>query len=211
MNQTTIVETFKCRFGELSFKELRRCFTSLKNVNISESGDLTSAMALEILVSCPQLEVLSFGPIMSRDVIDSPPWVCASSLKVLRASIQITPSQNSDVHQRHVLRRLSGLVNLEILDLIGSGNPNVRTLDLRLEKGLGQLATLQSLKRLGLDNYEQRMSVADVKWMVDNWRNLETVAGTLNRGNSDGFGQVLRQAKVEYRNSYPNYWRSESY
>jgi hypothetical protein len=129
MSHAAIIETFKCTFGELSFKELRRCFASLKNVNISESGRMTSAMALEILVSCPHLEVLSVGPIMSRDVIDSPPWVCASSLKVLRASIQITPSQNSDVHQRHVLRRLSELVNLEILDLIGGGSPNIRTLE----------------------------------------------------------------------------------
>ncbi|KAI8348082.1 hypothetical protein B0O80DRAFT_186752 [Mortierella sp. GBAus27b] len=164
MQQATAIEVSGCEFGELSFKVLRRHFASLRTLDISKSKSVTSLMALEILTSCPQLDSLHTRRIMSQDVMESPPWVCCRSIRTLRASFMITPGQDADVQQDHVLKRLSNLVNLEFLELIGDEyDQHTKILDLRLEKGLGQLATFRRLWHLGLQNYGQRMTSIDVK------------------------------------------------
>lgn len=198
MHQATRIEVTECDFGEQAFNSLRRHFSTLKELEIGERRTPTSAMATEILASCPHLVRLSTGRIMSGHVIDSAPWVCAHSLKHLRASFRIR-LVHLDEHHRHVLGRISEQVNLTHLELTSDDySDNSAPLDLQLEKGLDRLVTLQRLYRLVFAKHSQRLSKPDVKWMIDNWRGLRSVDGILNANNNSELVKLFDGAGILY-------------
>jgi hypothetical protein len=164
MQKVLMLDLPGCAFGQLSLKALHRHFPYVRHLNIFYTGAPTSSMVLEILASCPRLEFLITDVIMSQDLLDSPTWACEHSMKTLEASFRITPDKDSDDHQRRVLGRLSRLVNLESLCLHNFHTQgDTKFLDLRVEKGLDQLATLKRLKDLIVHNYAQELTAIDIE------------------------------------------------
>jgi len=168
-----------CEPGQLSFTALRSHFSWLRKLDIKGNPNhtlsFTGPMVQEILASCPLLETLLADQIASQDILDGQPWACDRSMKDLTLWFVITPGQDEDVdfHQRHVLERISQLSNLESLCLFSDNrSTDVINLDLRLEKGLGQLATLKRLKRVSFLDNTQNMSHADVEVMYPSRRSF---------------------------------------
>lgn len=199
MKRATILDVNGCEFGELSFKALRRHFPTLEALVIFSRAS-SSPMVLEILTSCPHLEALCTGDIMGQDIIDSRPWPCVASLRLLRVSIRLTPGQDPDDQQRNVFRRLSQLVNLEQFDLWSQPpmNDDTKSLEFRLEKGLEQLHTMQNLKKLGFVDVTQNLTEADVMWMIRTWKNLRMVTGILTSDTNGNLGKLFTESDIRY-------------
>jgi hypothetical protein len=167
MDKAMVLDINLSNFGNSSFKALRRHYLHLRVLTTWGHKGATSRMIVEIMASCPSLEVLQVDKLMSQDIINSPPWACVRSLKQFHATFRIRSGQDSDDHQRRVLGRISQLVNLEALIIAGDyrdmGNMN---LHLGLDCGLEQLATLQNLDALGflyMERHPKLLTNADVK------------------------------------------------
>lgn len=163
MQRVTVLGVSKCEFGPLSLQALRPHFPVLRKLDIATGPNQTGPMVPEILASCPQLEILFADRVMSQDILEGRPWVC-HSIETMFVSFGITPGRDRDLHQQQVLERLSQLTNLERLCLTCDDDvQDEMNLDLRLEKGLDQLATLKKLRKLALYSGNQHMSVIDVE------------------------------------------------
>jgi hypothetical protein len=147
--------------GSHCLKSLRPHFQSLRSLDIATCNITAPSLVPDILASCPYLKSLSIGSVMSQDILDGQPWICEQSLEVLFASFGLTPLQDTDYHQRQVIQRISRLANLKELTL--AHDRDGASLDLRLESGLEQLATLKRLEKLWLYSTTQRLSVQDVE------------------------------------------------
>ncbi|KAI8348072.1 hypothetical protein B0O80DRAFT_186671 [Mortierella sp. GBAus27b] len=210
MQKTIGLDILHCTFGELSLTALRRHYPHLRQLH----STATSPMIVEIMSSCPRLEYLYVGELMSQDVISSPPWICGSSLRCIQGCFTMQSSQDSDDHQRRVLRKVSELVSLEHISLINSdddADENTTKLHLGLENGLEQLITLQKLDTLALLNMDynsKQLTEADVKWMASNWKNLKKVYGYLSIDNNKDLSAVLEEAGIGYDSSF---WDAPQY
>jgi hypothetical protein len=130
------------------------------------------------------------GTVHVRDMLDDDtPWACESSLRRLKVCFKVD-QDISEAGQRILLERLSRLYNLELLDL-SCEKRAVYSLDLRLESGLEQLATLTRLEELALFRTEQGTTIRDVHWMIDHWKNLKRFRG-LRRSRYYPLGYMLR-------------------
>ncbi|KAK3810300.1 MAG: hypothetical protein J3Q66DRAFT_443816 [Benniella sp.] len=184
-----------CEVGPRFLETLRHHSHTLISLDTSTCEVLTRSLISGILTSFPHLETLSFPPVMSEDIIDSPPWVCEHSLKILYISILLTPNQDAEYHQQ-VLQRISRLTNLKELLVRGVGR--TRTLDFTLENGLEHLATWKQLEMFSVFSYTSRLSVRDVEWMINNWRNLKRVSGILHPDKKKEFTAMLQAAGIIY-------------
>jgi hypothetical protein len=154
---------------------LRPHFSWLKILDISNAPGDNTAFIIEILKSCPQLEIFQAGEVRDCDaMVDDAPWACECSLRDLK--VQFRPKK---VEQRGLIRRLSRFRNLERLD-VSNWVYHLPGPDFRLESGLDQLATLTRLKELRLTRTDQAMTLKDLEWMIDHWKNIEAISGTLN-------------------------------
>ncbi|KAI8348100.1 hypothetical protein B0O80DRAFT_186879 [Mortierella sp. GBAus27b] len=197
----TKLEVLGCEFDQLSLVSLRRHFQSLKYLCIVNYSAAVSPMVTEALTSCPQLEVLRVGIVMSQDIISSRPWVCEHSMRTFSASFKITNEEDSDDHHWRILQRLSRFVNLESLALSNyCSSYNPWQMDLRLSGCLEQLATLKKLKDLRFVFYDPQLTSANIEWMINHWKNLELVSGILNPNKSvnGDLSAMLTQAGIKY-------------
>ncbi|KAF9105961.1 hypothetical protein BGX27_009392 [Mortierella sp. AM989] len=171
-------------FGPLALKALRPHFRYLRDLNISYLPTSGSTI-IEILTSCPHLRSFSADILAAQDVLNSGPWVCKESLKSLELFFEISPLCSEDEQQQQqllILERLSELKNLERLDLTNKLSLETdlpKTLDLRLEKGLGRLATLKHIREFTFYNTPQYMSYREIYWMVEYWEDLQKIGGNL--------------------------------
>jgi hypothetical protein len=102
-----------------------------------------------------------------------------------------------------VFQQLARLTKLEKLH-VGEYSSTVSGLDLRLETGLGALASLKLLQELKVWEPGQRMEEPDVRWMLDAWPKLQNVYGNLH---PDGDQRsklrgILNQAGVDVSNYF---------
>ncbi|KAG0091796.1 hypothetical protein BGZ93_006713 [Podila epicladia] len=184
MHQVKKVSSHHGDIGPLSFHSMSRTFGMLEHLNIPYGSTMSSEMILSILESCPQLVYFQATKVSSTDVIKSKPWV-AANLKALHLGITIDSIDQETIclQSRSVFERLSKLTRLTQLTLHGPyeiANEDEQGLDLRLESGLDQLATIKDLTYLDFDHTFQNMSEADVAWMVENWKEIVDVFGTCN-------------------------------
>ncbi|KAG0223845.1 hypothetical protein BGX31_008295 [Mortierella sp. GBA43] len=179
MDKAVVLDITFSNFGDSSLKALRRHYLHLRILNVWGHKSATSRMIVEIMASCPSLEMLQVDELKSQDII----------------------SQDSDDHQRRVLGRISQLVNLEALIIAGDyRDMDSMNLHLGLDCGLEQLATLQNLNTLGflcMERHPRLLASADVKWMVNTWKNLKYVIGYLRLYDED-LGAILQEAEIEY-------------
>ncbi|KAF9351987.1 hypothetical protein BGX34_000247 [Mortierella sp. NVP85] len=154
-----------CEVGSCFLEALRHHSRTLTALSTTFCEVSMPSLVPEIMASFPHLESLYAEAVMSQDFIDGPPWVCEHALKVLGIEISFSLNQGAD-YQRQVLQRISRLTNLNEL-ILDRGHRTKNSLNLRLENGLDQLATLKQLKKLGLHPGMELPGVRDVEvWIL---------------------------------------------
>ncbi|KAG0228998.1 hypothetical protein B0O80DRAFT_463659 [Mortierella sp. GBAus27b] len=198
MHQATMIYIPKSWLGPLSLTALRRHIPFLRHVRVYSRHEDISAVAIDMLSSCSQLEYLATGKIKSQYFLDSPPWVCVHSLKTLQVSIFLPEDQDQTHHQERFLRKISQLVHLESLYL--GLRIKLEDSDVPWRYGLGEglnhLASLRKLRTLNLRGLELTMD--DVEWMISNWRSLKFVGGTLNSENNEELAAMFQGTGIKY-------------
>jgi len=167
--------------GRQSLKALGSYFSNLVDLRFTFGN---SSVILDVLCSCPMLEILHVPDIFANDIAEGGPWVC-QQLRELKIRIRVKETEQD--LQPLVFERLSTLVRLTTLDMgcwIGSYQGGV--LGFRLDCGLRQLASLQELRTLVFDGGftarpRQQLEMKDVEWMIDNWKRLKGIYGHLNK------------------------------
>ncbi|KAI8348067.1 hypothetical protein B0O80DRAFT_429791 [Mortierella sp. GBAus27b] len=170
-------------FNSMSMTALQPHLHWLQRLNISgtleDMDDVTSSeFTIMVLKSCPQLEFLKANGVPAEYLMNDAPWACEKSLRILELSFEITPIQEEhDSQQEAIIGRLMKFVNLERLEMSNSwsGSP----IGFQLRHGLAKLATLTKLQELILPSKPQLLSIHDVEWMIEHWKNLKSIAGTL--------------------------------
>ncbi|KAI8348147.1 hypothetical protein B0O80DRAFT_532588 [Mortierella sp. GBAus27b] len=167
----------------VSIERIRPLFSCLRGLCVRSHHGFTSEILQAVLSNCPSLELLSGYCIKAGHIIQGQPWVCRG-LRELSMCI-IFSSDTIAEDQLQVFEQLATLTKLKTLHLDGVSGPGVQrlrfreTVDLRLEAGLGQLSTLQSLRKISFGYTDQRMGEQEIRWMMDHWR-LEVICGQLN-------------------------------
>ncbi|KAF9094938.1 hypothetical protein BGX27_001354 [Mortierella sp. AM989] len=182
----------RAQFGRLAFKALRRHFPTLRDINLQLSPEAGSAMIQEILSSCPKLESIS-GETLSYSDIMKGPWVC-QNLQMFDVGIRIAepneegysrPQDWPLVAHRAVYERLSQLTKLQYLSICNNDDVTEEGLILSLDAGLRRLETLKDLrffscKLLLYQTCQRGEAIEVVEWMVQHWKNLESLEGALD-------------------------------
>ncbi|KAK3805524.1 MAG: hypothetical protein J3Q66DRAFT_445832 [Benniella sp.] len=170
-------------FGQQAFKALSFHHSTLVEVDLEISSSLASTGILDVLCSCPMLEVMRAKNISIRDIAGGQPWVC-QQLRELK--IRFGAEGAGQDLQRLAFERLSTLPRLWRLDMSVLGDYDDEVLQFQLDCGLGQLETLKELTILkfefGLRRKErQQLGREDIEWMMSNWKKLKHLTGYLHR------------------------------
>ncbi|KAF9309288.1 hypothetical protein BG003_009934 [Podila horticola] len=184
MYQIKKVSSHHGNIGTLSFHAMSRHLRMLEHLYIPSDSTMPSEMILSILESCPRLIYLQATRVAATEVMKAKPWV-SLDLKALHLGITIDSNDQEIIRlqSRSVFERLSKLTRLTQLTLHGPheiGNDDEQGLDLTLEGGLEQLATIKDLVYLDFDHTIQDMSDTDVAWIAENWKELVDVFGICN-------------------------------
>lgn len=200
--QLTSLSVPSTGFGPLALSTLReqRMLPHMKRLCLSACEAVSSSMIQEIMQSCADLEVLEAETLYSSDILGCLGWTC-KRLRRLTIGIvidSVSPAQlwrhvvwqsphrlnlKARVEdQETVLGYIASLTQLESLALKRQDEADgLRTaLDLGVDKGLIKLATLTRLREFEVPSFSQHMDVPEIEWMIENWPQLETVAGELN-------------------------------
>ncbi|KAK3813272.1 MAG: hypothetical protein J3Q66DRAFT_412773 [Benniella sp.] len=185
-----------CEVGPRFLETLRHHSYTLIYVSLDTLSCkvITRSLVPGILASFPHLETLYAHPVMSENIIDSPPWVCENSLKVLHICFLETPNQDAEYHQQ-VFQRISRLTNLKELRLV-HGPLSARTLEFTLENGLEHLATWEHFKlftfshtaRFSVRDVEDQAKASTTSSLYDPAASSTTTAGSTATRRVSGFG-----------------------
>ncbi|KAG0290471.1 hypothetical protein BGZ96_006059 [Linnemannia gamsii] len=210
-NRLTALRLENCQFNMRSLRLLKdRKFESLRILKLLSGCGVTSKMTLEILTSCPNIEVFRSTHIFAGDVDPSQPWVCKRlrSLTVCFLHKESTP--NRAALDQNVYTQLAKMTDLTRLDLgqYSMGYTTfdsefhlmdaMNTLDLRLKAGLGQLSTLRKLRFFGFAYSFQVTGGAELSWMMEHWKELRTLVGQLD-GVERSALRAMEARGLEYR------------
>ncbi|KAF9984732.1 hypothetical protein BGZ65_012734, partial [Modicella reniformis] len=160
---------------------LRPHLDTLTEMNLGKSAHTTSAIAQQVLASCPMLVRFKATHIDGTDVAEGQPWVCLR-LKELDTGFIFSPSNIHHV-QPLVFDQLSRLTRIEKLTSYESYYRSAcfqESFDLRLECGLHKLATLRRLTDIRFYCRTQRMGMEEIEWILKHWRSLSNVVAVLN-------------------------------
>ncbi|KAG0246565.1 hypothetical protein BGX31_001017 [Mortierella sp. GBA43] len=173
----------ECRLQTQSFRALSLHFSTLTYLAFDHSPLSMSRIIRDVMCCCPNLHDLIAGVVLATDITAGGPWVC-SLLQELRICFWFREHEQD--LQQLVFERLSTLTDLQRLTLYHPDNEEIveshDVLEFRLERGLGQLASLQNLEFLefdkyGLDPYEAGLGMEEVTWMHGNWKSLKRIDG----------------------------------
>ncbi|KAK3819886.1 MAG: hypothetical protein J3Q66DRAFT_163784 [Benniella sp.] len=170
---------------------LGRHYNTLVKLELGDSFFDEDFDLLNILCNCHSLEILhARGGVDADDVAMEGPWTCRL-LRELTLGFWFD-TEHQDFHQ-DVLERLSALDQLESLGIFyrlydDSPKPYEPSgFEFRLDRGLGQLASLRQLKSLTFVDgsnpltIKPQLGMEEVEWMTTNWTQLRRVAGQFNR------------------------------
>lgn len=159
-------------------------FSTLVKVDLIGSYAVGST-TLDLLCSCPKLEILLALEVFARDIPKRGPWVC-QQLRVLRIWFRFEGSEKG--LQKSVFEHLSTLTQLERLTIeypVSGRRDMYAGLEFRLDCGLWRLASLQHLSSLRFGKMRShahcpQVGMNEVAWMVNKWKKLKNVSGPLN-------------------------------
>lgn len=202
------------QIGALTIEALAGHFATLREIKLELTSSLEQSRYIQrIMESCPHLRVLRAGHLSVGDMRRGQPWVCLGLQSLsLRFDLQgdRTPEYNNNNtmeieelavpiereridyarSQHYMFSRLSELVLLEELvsiPLQAAGLDYYQTwhLDFQVRFGLDTLSSLKRLKRLEISFTRQQMRMGDVAWMVEHWKRLQTIEGSLTGNRKD--------------------------
>ncbi|KAF9320097.1 hypothetical protein BG003_007268 [Podila horticola] len=185
MGQVKELSVRQGKVEELSCDALTQHFATLQILSILEYIKNADTFIPTVLASCPLLTSITTPVVSAVNITSGRPWVCLR-LKVFKITIEITDILEDAIRtqSREIFGRISKLVHLRAL-LIGApyteDPPTFQGLDLRLESGLSQLSTLQSVQELNFGGTIQDMSMEDIAWVTKHWTRLEHVVGRCNK------------------------------
>ncbi|KAF9140860.1 hypothetical protein BG015_001497 [Linnemannia schmuckeri] len=210
-NPLTALRLKNCTFNSRVLTVLKdKKFESLKILKIYANCGITSKATLDILTSCPNIEVFRSTHIYAGDIDPSKPWVCKRLRSLTVCFIHRETASNRAVLDLQVYAQLAKMTDLTRLDLgqysmgYTTSDPEfhlmdaMNTLDLRLKAGLGQLSTLTKLRFFGYANSFQVTGQAEILWMMENWKELRTLIGQLD-GIERSALRAMEARGVEYR------------
>ncbi|KAF9906585.1 hypothetical protein EC991_000461 [Linnemannia zychae] len=193
------------------FQQLKeRQFDSLRTLKIFAGCGFTSKMTLEVLTSCVNIEVFRSTHIYAHDLDPQTPWVCKRLRSLTVCILHRESAPNRVELDLNVYAQLAQLTNLTRLDLsqypMGYvlNDPEfhlmdaMNTLDIRLKAGLGKLSTLRKVRFFGFGGSFQITSEAEILWMLENWRDLNSVTGQLDVSSSVAL-KALSDRGVSYQ------------
>ncbi|KAI1313031.1 hypothetical protein EDD11_002735 [Mortierella claussenii] len=165
----------------------RRLCDSLEMLEIHRCSNMTSRLVQTILTHCPQLRRISAYRIMLTDVAEEDQeWVCTEMTDFI-VGIEVnvdTQTEPGKSMQRRAFEQLSRMPKLTGINLVGWGPPSAlfKSLDLRLDAGMDQLAGLCGLRQIHFVGHTvQNMRVEDAQWIVDHLPKLDTLQGLVNQ------------------------------
>jgi hypothetical protein len=205
----TILGVSRSGFGPRSFEALRpHFFSGIIELDLSYCSAVTSPMIVEVLASCNKLRKFAAGCVSAKDLVASPPWICGSLRELwiyfdmsnddastdpvvignetteagARAGAEAEQQEVAmERTQRQIFERIAGL---EMLQSFSFSDPTreipVRSLDLRLGKGLELLSSLRELKGIHFHGTQQWMRTEDVEWMLGHWDHLHWMGGVMD-------------------------------
>ncbi|KAF9132551.1 hypothetical protein BGW39_011816 [Mortierella sp. 14UC] len=188
MSRVRRLSLYQTNFGPSSLQALQPHFKSVEELNLMQCPLITSPNIALILRSCPVLHVFKAETITSDDIKDGEVWPCHEHLHTLSLYFRLTQADRIADSQRTFLL-LSKLRALRRLNISKYMSPHERVftivfgLQLRLDHGLAQLASLRHLEALYFDRLAQDMAMADAEWMEHNWKALRVVRGNFNSSN----------------------------
>ncbi|KAG0003461.1 hypothetical protein BGZ79_000858 [Entomortierella chlamydospora] len=195
--------------GQPSQRQQHR--NTIETLFIDRCPSVTGNMILRILESCPNMKKLAADRITISEIAQGQSWICSGleSLEVYLAADDINrdeaggndnsinnesniaqdiSSEEFQRMQRTVYIRLNSLTRLRKLALTNrTSQPcsEKRTLDLRLQAGLGLLSNLRNLMELSFRlGVAQKMSVEEAHWITENWPKLKCMQGVWNEDES---------------------------
>ncbi|KAI8351649.1 hypothetical protein B0O80DRAFT_455628, partial [Mortierella sp. GBAus27b] len=152
------------------------------------ASKLTSTLTQQLLSTCANIDCFDDGLSMSAVDLLTAPWVMSRLVKLkltikdVACLITATYSTPNDSFDRIIYEQLSRLVSLEDLSLGEDWNPGTsgvnRTswIDFSLLHGMGELATLERLRRLDIRQLRGlKMSADEGPWIRDHWPALENL------------------------------------
>ncbi|KAI1306711.1 hypothetical protein EDD11_004687 [Mortierella claussenii] len=165
----------------------RRLCDSLETLEIHRCSNVTSHLLQTILTHCSQLKNIRARRIMLTDVAEEgQEWVCTEMTDFI-VGIEV----NVDTHtepgksmQHRAFKQLSRMPKLMGINLVGYCSQPVpfKSLDLRLDAGMDQLAGLRGLRQIHFVGHTvQNMRVEDAQWLVDHLPKLTIVQGLVNQ------------------------------
>ncbi|KAI8351687.1 hypothetical protein B0O80DRAFT_488489 [Mortierella sp. GBAus27b] len=151
-----------------------------------DASKLTSTLTQQLLSTCANIDCFDDGLFMNAVDLLTAPWVMSRLVK-LRLTIKDVACLRTATYSTHdggldrvIYEQLSRLVSLEDLSLGDGWNPGSpavnRTswIEFSLHHGMGELATLERLRRLDIRRLRGlRMSADEGPWIRDHWPALE--------------------------------------
>ncbi|KAF9911842.1 hypothetical protein EC991_002145 [Linnemannia zychae] len=188
MSRVRRLSLYQTNFGSSSLQALQQHFNTIEELNLMQCPLITSSDVTLILRSCPVLRVFKAETIVSDDIKDGEIWPCHEHLHTLSLYFHLTQADRI-TDSRRIFLLLSKLKALQRLNISRYMSPHERvfaiasSLQLKLDHGLAQLASLRHLEALYFDRLEQTMTMAEAEWMEQNWKALRTIRGTFNMTN----------------------------
>lgn len=149
--------------------ENRRHLSTLKILDLTGCSKLHGSCILAMLTSIPNLTLFKAGSLGNADSADfMKPWVC-HGLEELTLGMAVKDPAISPA----LLSRLSEMRRLEYLQFCADSITFGTRLQLTLQDGMVQLATLRSLRKLkGYPIPSARCGGKEARWAFENWPKL---------------------------------------
>ncbi|KAF9355189.1 hypothetical protein BGX26_006869 [Mortierella sp. AD094] len=177
-------------------------FTTIQTIDLTSCDESRGDWVIEVLTSCPALQVIKAKIITKQEIINANPWVCLG-LRHFAVYIDIGAPENGvnsrftkeEMQQcRFIFEQLGRLKELRVLDMLTPfiptrsstlqqyNNPRSElffptSLPLRLKAGLGLLWGLTKLEKVCFWAGVHATPKKELVWMVDHWKRLKQLMG----------------------------------
>ncbi|KAF9105957.1 hypothetical protein BGX27_009388 [Mortierella sp. AM989] len=177
-------------------------FATIQTIDLTHCDGIRGDWTIEVLTSCPSLEIIKAKAITKQEIIDANPWVCLG-LKQFIVFIDMGMPKNGpngrftkeEILQCHaIFQRLAALKELRVLDMLSpyvhirpiliqrNGDPRCEifspvSLPIRLRAGLGLLRGLTKLEMICFWAGLHATPKEELVWMTDHWKRLKRVIG----------------------------------
>ncbi|KAG0349048.1 hypothetical protein BG004_002248 [Podila humilis] len=181
---------FGCMIEGHLFTSLKGHFHSLSSLDVMDSFQFKSSMAMTILENCPNLERLSLALLSMEHVVAGQAWKATKlrelqvDLVSLEGACLMAAGGNKDTRmiasqQICAFEQISRLTELRHLAIGHLRELRRPSLEFRVGLGMKFLRSLTKLRHLSLEGTVQDMTEEDVDWLGQNLRHLDTIEGRL--------------------------------